>query len=150
MVILLLGPRGDYSELTYAFIQVTALGHGERVLGSRHVGFASSTKSSCSPALFRTKSRFNEIKTSKVRYLLLYQMCKFQLYSKELYSVTGVWIMIQTSVDVYFRGAGIVPQASLIRCAVQLPKNSPVLPSEMLWDNLCVLQTLLQSHMGVL
>lgn len=54
MVILLLGSRGDYSELTYAFIQVTALGHGERVLGSRHVGFASSTKSSCSqPVLYK-------------------------------------------------------------------------------------------------
>lgn len=54
MVILLLVPRGDYSELTYAFIQVTALGHGERVLGSMHVVFASSTKSSCSQALFHT------------------------------------------------------------------------------------------------
>lgn len=53
--------------------------------------------------------------------------------------------MIQASLDVYFRGSGIVPQDSLIRCSVQ--------SCAAIWtalDKLCVLQTLLQSHMGPL
>lgn len=48
IVILPLLPRGVALELTYAFIQVTALCHGDKFLDSMNVDCVLSTKPSCS------------------------------------------------------------------------------------------------------